>query len=213
MASLKWLDDVCVEVVRRPSEQPIDEWLHDNVSLDTTSPIQGPYDVDNSPQMREPLLSFQKESIRMVTTAGPNQGGRTKAMEGGSLWAIVNRPGPMQWNTYKDESAREFAEQRWWPTAKSCEALVAKLPAHGTGLGVERHKERKRSVIFSDGMPFKIQGCSPSNVEEKSIMTQFNDECWQWPVGRLEIAHIRCNVAYAWNYKIWNGSIAGVDGG
>jgi phage terminase large subunit GpA-like protein len=203
---LGWLDEVCAEVARRPSEQPIDEWLYDNVSLDTTSPIQGPYDVDNSPQMREPLLSFQKESIRMVTTAGPNQGGRTKAMEGGSMWAIVNRPGPMQWNTYKDESAKEFAEQRWWPSARSCDAVVAKLPS-------DHNRARIQSVIFSDGMPFKIQGCAESNLEEKSIQTQFNDECWQWPMGRLKTAHKRCNVSYAWNYKVWNGSIAGVDGG
>jgi hypothetical protein len=94
----------------------------------------------------------------------------------------VNRPGPMQWNTYKDESAREFAEQRWWPGARSCKAVVAKLPT-------DRNKTRIQSVIFSDGMPFKLQGCAESNLEEKSIMTQFNDECWQWPVGRLEIAH------------------------
>jgi hypothetical protein len=183
------------------SEQPIDGWLRDNVSLDNTSPIQGPYRISNSPQLREPLLAFQDESIRMVTTVGPNQGGRTKAMEGASMWAVVNRPGPMQWNTAKDESAKEFAEQRWWPAAKSCNAVMAKV----------KH-ERIRSALFTDGMPFKIQGCAETNLEEKSIMTQFNDECSQWAVGRLKIAHKRCNIAYAWNYKAWNGSWAGVDG-
>jgi hypothetical protein len=200
-----WLDRKCAEAIRKPSEQPITDWLFDNVSLDTTSPIQGPYDVDNTPQLRAPLESWQNEEKRMVTTVGPTQGGRTKAMEGGSLWAIVNRPGPMQWNTYKDEAAREFAEQRWWSAARSCDAVVDKLPA-------DHHKSRIQSVIFSDGMPFKIQGCAESNLEEKSIQTQFNDECWQWPVGRLAVAHKRCNVSYAWNYKVWNGSIPGVDG-
>jgi len=209
---LPWLHEAFIEAVARPSEQPIYEWLKDNISLDATSPIQGPYDISNSPQLRDPLLAFQSELVRMVTTVGPNQGGRTKAMEGGSLWAIVNRPGPMQWNTYKDDSAGDFAEERWWPAAKSCAAVVRMLPTHGTGLGRDRHKEKKRKVIFNNGMPFKMQGCSDSNLEEKSIMTQFNDECWQWPVGQLEIAHIRCNVAYAWCYKIWNGSIPGVDG-
>jgi phage terminase large subunit GpA-like protein len=193
-------------------EQPITDWLQEYVRVDATSPIQGPYDIENSPQLKEPLESFQDEDVRMVTTLGPNQGGRTKAMEMASLWSIVNRPGPMQWNTYKDEAAKQFAEQRWWPAAKSCTPIVDKLPAHGTGLTDNRHKERIQSVIFTDGMPLMIQGCAPSNLEEKSIMTQFNDECWQWPVGRLETAHIRCNVAYAWNYKVWNGSVAGLDG-
>jgi phage terminase large subunit GpA-like protein len=200
------------EAIRSHGDQLIDRWLKDNIRLDATSPIQGPYDVANSPQLRDPLRSFQDEDVRMVTTIGPNQGGRTQAMLGATLWAIVNRPGPMQWNTSKDETAKEFAEQKWWVSAKSCQAVVDKLPARGTGLGEGRHKERIRSVIFTDGMPYKIQGCSTANLEEKSIMNQFNDECWQWPIGRLEVAHIRCNVAYAWNYKVWNGSVAGVDG-
>ncbi len=192
--------------------QPIDEWLRENVRLDTTSPLQGPYDISHSPQLRDPLLAWQDDDVRMVTTIGPNQGGRTQAMLGACMWSIIHRPGPMQWNTVKDEAAKEFAEQKWWPTAMNCPAVVAKLPSRGTGLGRERHKERIRNVIFADGMPFKVQGCSRANLEEKSIMTQFNDECYQWPVGRLEVAHIRCNVAYAWNYKIWNGSVAGVSG-
>ncbi len=209
---LSWLRQAFAEAIKLPSEQTIDEWLRSNISLDTTSPIQGPYDVANSPQLRAPLRSFQDETKRMVTTVGPNQGGRTKAMEGASMWAIINRPGPMQWNTYKDESASEFAEQRWWPSARSCRKIIDKLPDRGTGLGAHRNQVRNQSVIFADGMPFKIQGCAESNLEEKSIMTQFNDECWQWPIGRLKIAHKRCNVSYAWNYKVWNGSIPGVDG-
>jgi len=206
------IDSWIVEAMMPRSAQPIYDWAHDNIRLDATAPIQGAYDVDNTPQFKDQFDAWQDEDVRMITSLGPNQGGRTKTMEIASLWSVVNRPGPMQWNTYKDENARKFAEQRWWPTAKSCDELVDKLPAHGTGMGVERHKERLQSVIFNDGMPFEIQGCAPSNLEEKSIMTQFNDECWEWPVGRLEIAHIRCNVAYAWNYKIWNGSVAGIDG-
>lgn len=205
LTGTNWLGQAFAEAIRRPSEQSIDDWLRGNVSLDTTSPIQGQYDVDNTPQLRDPLRSFQNERIRMITTVGPNQGGRTKAMEGASMWATVNRVGPMQWNTYKDDAAKEFAEQRWWPQARSCAALVAKLPN-------DHNKTRVQSVIFSDGMPFKIQGCAESNLEEKSIQTQFNDECWQWPVGRLSVAHKRCNVSYAWNYKVWNGSIPGIDG-
>src|SRR5260370_1263635 len=80
--------------------QPIHEWAR-CIRLDATSPIQGEYDVDNSPQFREVFDAFQDEDVRMVTTVGPNQGGRTKAMEIASLWSIKNRPGPMQWNTFK----------------------------------------------------------------------------------------------------------------
>jgi hypothetical protein len=60
-ASLHWLDEYCAEATRRASEQPIDEWLYDNVSLDTTSPIQGPYDVANSLQLRDPPRISRRE--------------------------------------------------------------------------------------------------------------------------------------------------------
>jgi hypothetical protein len=84
MQQLSWLKQAFSEAIRAPSEQPIDGWLRENVSLDTTSPIQGPYDVNNTPQLRDPAFAFQNEEIRMVTTVGPNQGGRTKIMEGAS---------------------------------------------------------------------------------------------------------------------------------
>ena len=198
---------------RKQKEQPIYEWARKQIRLDSTSPIQGNYDIENSPQFKAVFDAYARDDVRMVTTIGPNQGGRTKAMEIASLWSVVHRPGPMQWNTDTNDKARDFAEERWWPMARTCNDVIAKLPTRGNwGRGKERYQERVRKVIFSDGMPFLIQGCSESNLEQKSIMTQFNDECWQWPIGRLEIAWIRCNVAYGWNYKVWNGSVAGVDG-
>ncbi|MBA0088783.1 MAG: phage terminase large subunit family protein, partial [Acidobacteria bacterium Pan2503] len=200
-------------VYRKVSERAIYEWAREQIKLDSTSPIQGNYDIENSPQFRPIFDAYQRDDVRMITTVGPNQGGRTKAMEIASLWAVVHRPGPMQWNTDTNDKARDFAEERWWPMARTCVDVVHKMPTRGAwGKGSERYQERVRKVIFSDGMPFLIQGCSESNLEQKSIMNQFNDECWQWPLGRLEIAWIRCNVAYGWNYKVWNGSVAGCEG-
>lgn len=199
-------------ILRPPERELIEDWAREQIQMDSTSPIAGPYEIENSESLREPLRAFQNEETRMVTTLGPNQGGRTKVMEVACLWSIVNRPGPMQWNTITDDKAGDFAEERWWPMAKECPDVLNKLPAGGTGLGRARHQERKQKVIFSDGMPLKIQGCSLSNLEEKSIKTQFNDECYQWPVGRLDVAWKRCKISYAWNYKIWNGSVAGIDG-
>jgi phage terminase large subunit GpA-like protein len=198
--------------ILRPSDNaPIYVWAR-QIKLDSTSPIAGSYRIENSMWLKPLYDAYQADSTRMLTVIGPNQGGRTKLMEVCSLWAAKHRPGPMQWNTITDKRAKDFAEERWWPMAKSCEDIVAKLPAGGVSEGKNRHQERIQKVIFTDGMPFIVQGCTESNLEEKSIMTQFNDECFQWPVGRLEYAWIRCNVAYAWNYKIINGSAAGVDG-
>lgn len=198
---------------RLPDPKPIYEFAKESgIQLDASSPLSGSYEIENSLYMRDQLLAFQDEDTRMVTSIGPNQGGRTKAMEVASLWCIEHRPGPMQWNTDTNDKAKDFAEERWWQMARTCRPVISKLPSGGTGLGAGRFQERTRKVIFTDGMPFVMQGCTDSNLEQKSVLNQFNDECWNWPVGQLEKAHIRCNVAYAWNYKVWNGSVAGNDG-
>lgn len=201
------------EIYQPESNLPIYEWARQSgIKLDATSPIAGAYKISNSPWMCEQFDAFQSDGVRMVTSVGPNQGGRTKAMEIASLWCVKHRAGPMQWNTDHNNKAKDFAEERWWPTARSCPDVLAKMSSGGSGLGADRHKERICKIMFSDGMPFTMQGCSEQNLQQKSIMNQFNDEIFQWPMGRLEDAWIRCNVAYAWNYKVWNGSVAGVAG-
>lgn len=200
-------------VYKPENRQPIYGWASESgITLDASSPIAGAYRIENSPTLQEPFDAFQDDGVRMVTTVGPNQGGRTKAMEIASLWAVTHRAGPSQWNGANDKKAKQFAEKRWWPMARSCNEVRDKLPTGGTGSGKNRHQERICDVIFNDGSSFVIQGCSDANLQENSIMTQFNDECFQWPLGQMEDAWIRCNVAYAWNYKVWNGSVAGEAG-
>lgn len=198
---------------RPPLRIPIYEWMQEvGVEVDPSSPMQGPYRIENSRWVAEPLNAFQDDDVRMVTVMRCNQGGGTMAQQGGMVWSIVNRPGPIQYNTDHNDKAGDFAEERFWPMMQSCETLRRKLPSGGTGLGKNRHKERKKKIIFLDGTTFTMQGCSETNLQQKSVMTQFNDECFNWPKGRLQDAWIRCNVAYAWNYKVWNGSVAGIDG-
>lgn len=182
------------------------EWARNGqVKLDNTSPITGFYKVENSPYLREPLEAFRHSRVRMVTTIGPNQGGRTKAMEVACLWALEHRPGPMMWNTITNDKAEDFMKTRWWPMAKACPDVSKLLPEDGRDV-------RPRSFLMSNGMPFIAQGANESNLQEKSVMTQFNDECFQWSPGHLDAAWKRCNVSYAWNYKVWNGSTGGIEG-
>ncbi|MDQ2948884.1 MAG: phage terminase large subunit family protein [Acidobacteriota bacterium] len=105
--------------LRAPEQETIPDWAKEQIELDSSSPLGGKYEVENSPYLRDPLIAFQHDETRMVTTIGPNQGGRTKAMEVACLWAVKNRPGPMQWNTDTDDKAKDLAEKRWWPMAKN----------------------------------------------------------------------------------------------
>ena len=61
---------------RKQKEQPIYEWARKQIRLDSTSPIQGNYDIENSPQFKAVFDAYARDDVRMVTTIGPNQGGR-----------------------------------------------------------------------------------------------------------------------------------------
>jgi hypothetical protein len=185
--------------------ETIKVWAKREVTVDETSPIGGKYNTDNSQYAEEWFHAWQDPRVRMQTTIGPNQGGRTKAMEVASLWSIHNRPGPMQWNGKDNVKAKHFARTRWWPMARKCRPVADKLPK-------DPRLESPVSFVMTNGLPFTMQGANEGNLQEVSIHTQFNDECFQWEAGMLSTAWKRCDVSYAWNCKIWNGSVADEEG-
>lgn len=202
---MSFIESIFRESFRPVKPEPIYEWARKNVKLDPSSPIPGYYRIENSPMFREPFDKWQDESVRRILTIGPNQGGRTKAMEVASVWTMINRPGPSQWNTDTNLKAKDFAEERWWKTAESVKELRDLLPKNADD-------KRKCKVMFRNGMPFVIQGANESNAEQKSVMNQFNDELFQWGEGMINTFHKRCDVSYAATYKIWDGSIPSDEG-
>lgn len=185
--------------------ETIPEWARREVTVDETSPIGGTYKIENSPYADEWFAAWQDPRVRMITTIGPNQGGRTKAMEVASLWSMCHRPGPTQWNGKDNIKAKKFARERWWPMARKCKPLAERLPK-------DPRLESPMSIVLGNGLPFTMQGANEGNLQEVSIHTQFNDECFQWSAGMLQTAWKRADVSYAWNHKIWNGSVADEEG-
>lgn len=185
-----------------PLEQSIYEWARENIEMDATAPIPGPYRIEFTPQMREPLEAYQDESVRHIVTVGPNQGGRTKGMEMALYWSISNRPGPTQWNTDTNPKAKDFAEERFWQSVQDVPEIRNLFPFN-------HDKKRTQKVIWRNGCPLVMQGANLSNFQQKSIKNQFNDEVFEWKQGLLKDAHIRCEVSYAWNHKIWDSSVPG----
>lgn len=203
--ALEFVRGIYAETFRPRAEESIPAWALREVEMDPTSPIPGPYRIANSPQLAEPLEVWQDDSIRHQITIGPNQGGRTKGMEIACIWTAVHRPGPMQWNTDTNDSAADFAEERFWPMAFAVAAFQGICPRKLDDM-------RKRKIIFRNGIPFTIQGANETNLQQKSILTQFNDEVYKWRMGMLDQAHKRCNVSYAATCKIWDASIASDEG-
>lgn len=200
-----FVEDAYRQSVKLPKKQTIAEWARANIKLDATAPIPGPYRIELTPQLGEPLLAFQDERVRHIVTVGPNQGGRTKGMEMALYWSISNRSGPTQWNSDVDPQAKDFAEERFWPTVNDVPEIVAMFPAN-------HDLKRTQKVIWKNGCPLIMQGSAESGFQQKSILNQFNDEIYKWKQGRLGQAHKRCKVSYAWSHKIWDSSIPGIAG-
>ena len=194
------------EAFKPAPKEKIWEWAGRCITLDPTSPLKGSYRIEESLYVRDPMEAFQDESVRHIVMIGPNQGGRTKAMEVMSVWALIHRAGPSQWNTDIDDKSSNFAEDRWWPTAKSCSEFCELLPTAA-------NKKRTEKVFLTNGSTFTMQGSSESNLQQDSILNQFNDEGYKWKVGRMQQAWNRCDVSYAASHKIVDGSVAGDEGG
>lgn len=199
------VEDAYRESYKPPVFQNICDWARESVPLDPSSPLPGNYDINHTLYMREPLETFQKESVREQITLGPNQGGRTKGMEVAAMFTIRNRPGPTQWNTDTNDKAKEHAEDRFWPVANE-------MPEVGEIFPADLDKKTTRKVTWANGYTFVIQGANLSNSQQKSVLNQFNDEIFQWKEGMLSKFHKR-TTAYKWTAKIWDSSAPGDEGG
>lgn len=200
-----FIEAIYRESYKPPLVQTIAEWGAKNFVVDQTSPLPGRYDVSNSPYMAEPLAVFQDERYRQQVTVGPNQGGRTKGMEVAALWTVVNRPGPTQWNSDTNDSAADFAEERFWPTADLIEEVRKLYPSN-------HQKKRNRKVIWQNGYAYILQGANETNAQQKTVLNQFNDEIYKWAEGMLMQFHKR-TTALEWSRKVWDSSVAGDEGG
>ena len=148
---------------RRPPWQ----WCEDYVESIPYSPVPGGFQSVNSPWIREPLEALADPAVGLVSIIAAIQAGKTMTAELGSCWIAANAPGPMLWLDQTDADAKDQMENRLQVLWKQCAPIRDILPRQQ---GTERHKLKRNSVSFLNGMTGWVLGAhSKTNLQRRSI--------------------------------------------
>ncbi len=187
---------------RRPPWQ----WCEQHVESIPYSPVPGGFQSGNSPWIREPLEALADPSVSLVSIIAAIQAGKTMTAELGSCWIAANAPGPMLWLDQTDSDAKDQMENRLQVLWKQCAPIREILPRQQ---GTERHKLKRNSVAFLNGMTGWVLGAhSKTNLQRRSIRWLIGDETWRWPSGHMAEAEARVT-AFGWLGKRFFVSQAG----
>lgn len=170
-----------MEKVWRESWEPVDrrpiyETLSDDLIL-TDGPYPGPFDINNSPWIREPLDAIARDHVRRVSVSGAAQLAKTLLGIVFIIWIVLKRPGLTTWNGQTDQSIKKFAEDKAWPMFRQCRRLLALMPG-------DKNKQRIRSIVFPH-MSLRFQAASENNAHGDTVSAQVNDERHLWLPGLI----------------------------
>ena len=189
-----------------PDRSEIWDWAARHIDFGSAEAFKGHYNIENVPWNREPMRAFKNPFVREITVIGPPQeSGKTITAQVCAAWRIVNLPAKMAFNAVTNVKADNFSDTRWQQTMHSCRALRERFSD-------DRHKTKKRRIIFRDGTFLIIQGAElEANRNSDSIEVQINDEVhlWDRPWHKEMANRTR---AYRKSRKILNISTGGTKG-
>lgn len=167
-----------------PDRRPIWEWASDNVRLPPVLSKSGPFDWRGSRHFLGPLGALASDAVREVNVMAPVRSAKTLLADLWVPWLRANDPASTLWVFQDDQMAKSHAETRAMPTLLSVESIRPMLPAN-------RHKLRKGSVIFADGLPLFLQGPAVGGLQSRGFRVVICDEPWLYKPGILGQAKAR----------------------
>ncbi len=185
------LQQIWREAWRPPDRRPPWQWAEEHINSIPYSPIPGRFRSENSPQVREPLEAIVDPKVRLVSIIASIQSSKTCVGELALSYIIPNLPGPTLWLDQTDEDAEDQSEARLQRLFEECEAVRSLFPR-------DRHKRRKNTIHFRNGMSLWVLGAhNKTNLQRRSIRWLFGDETWRWPTGHMAEAEARVT-AFGW---------------
>lgn len=154
-------------IYRRHTDDNIIKWAERNIILGHAHGEPGPLRLDRSRWLHQPLLDFEDRSVAELACVKATQTGGTLLGEICLQWAMVNRPGSMQWFCQSDTKAEEQMIDRIKPVLMLNKAIKHLLPKDdrkisatgvtipGTTLVVTGHADNDiqsatRHIVFVD---------------------------------------------------------------
>jgi len=182
---------------------PLLDFMEEHYEIIPPAPITGPFRIENSYWLAEPMHALCDPQIRETTMQLAAQGGKNLVSEGFISYTVLNNPGNVLFYGQTDEDAEFFATSRALKRAKSIPILGHVWP--------DTKGARKNNQVHLGHLAMEFLGVSKSNVEGKSAPYVVCDEKHlpQWK-GMSEIVKERSS-AY-WDHKILNISTAGEEG-
>lgn len=145
---------------------------------------RGKFSIVDSRHFAAPLAALHHDRVRAVKILAPVRGGKTLIADIFAPWAIVNDSASVLWVFQDDKIAPMHAETRQWP-------ILLSVPAIRPMLSIDRHKTRKADILFSNGLPFVLQGPALGGLQARGFKVVICDEPWLYKPGILGQAKAR----------------------
>lgn len=155
------------------STVPIYEWAAQELVLPKSYQKHGPFDVNSSRYLIEPLKALQDPDIRVVVVMAAVQMGKTLLIDLSIPHWLACRPnGPVQLTLETDQQAAGHLKNRLYPLMKSSKQLRRILPPID--------KEFTNYGLSIGHCHLYANGAKPSAVQNKSICFACIDEVWRY---------------------------------
>ncbi len=169
-----------LQILKPPTRIPIVEWAEQNIVLDETSPIPGPFRIRNSPHLKEIFEAIEDPQVRKVTIMGSAQIGKTLFEM--IVWAyiVVQDPCPMLIMQPTDREIKSFALHKLEPLIESSEILRSRVAKKKRG---NSNDSSTRLKMYPGGWTEIISGTSKGTTRQRSVRITIADD-----IDALEMA-------------------------
>jgi phage terminase large subunit GpA-like protein len=153
-------------------DEDIVKWCESHVVLDGGYGITGPFRIDTSKYLIEPLRAFQDWNVKEIVILKATQTGGSLAAALMLEYSLVNRPLPSMMVCQGGNDAEALQTTRIIPSLKNNKEIAPFLPTDPRQL-------RKDGIPFKH-VPFYINGPSPERLQSKTLGIVYLDEYWRY---------------------------------
>lgn len=197
--------------IKPPDPLTVSQWAEKNLVLSERSTnYPGPFKLDLTPYIREPLDFFSDPQVSHITICSAAQVAKTTFQLACLGYVIDQDPSPTLLVLPNSDLCRSLSEQRLHPLITDCEALARHKP--------KNPKQFRLQEMFMDRMTLALVGSnSAANLSSRPVRYLMLDEIDKYPgaskkeAGAVDLAEKRTRTF--WNRKIVKTSTPTTDGG